>query len=216
MESLIVVGASGLAREVFPVARAVGLDPIGILDDAAATLPRMIGGVLVVGTVDDAPFFPEDRLLVCVGSGLARERIVARLTELGVAMQRYAVVIDPSVRNPGDCPVGPGSILLAGVVITADAVVGGHVVAMPGATITHDCVVDDFATLAAGVSLGGGVRVGRAAYVGMNASVRQGVAVGEGATIGMGAVVLGDVPSNETWAGVPAAPLFHAALGRES
>ena len=214
MESLIFVGASGLAREALPVARDVGLGPIGILDDAAATLPRTIGGVLVVGTIDDALFFPDDRLLVCVGSGSGRERIVARLTDLGVAAQRYALLVHPSARNQGGSLVGPGSILLAGVVITADAVVGSHVVAMPGATITHDCVVDDFATLAAGVSLGGGVHIGRAAYLGMNASIRQGVEVGDGATVGMGSVVLDDVPANETWAGVPARPL-RTSIGRK-
>jgi acetyltransferase-like isoleucine patch superfamily enzyme len=52
--------------------------------------------------------------------------------------------------------------------------------------------------------LGGGVRIGRGAYLGMNASVREGTSVGAGATIGMGAAVLGDVPRNQTWAGVPA------------
>ena len=212
MESIIFVGASGLAREALPVARAVGLEPIGILDDAAATLPRTIGGVLVVGTIDDAPFFPEDRLLVCVGSGSARERIVARLAALGVTVDRYPVLVDPSVRNPGDCPVGPGSMLLAHVTITADAVIGRHVVAMPGTTIAHDCVVDDFATLAPGVSLGGGAHIGRAAYVGLNASVRSGAFVGAGATVGMGAAVLDDVPPNESWAGVPATRLGDRAI----
>jgi acetyltransferase-like isoleucine patch superfamily enzyme len=98
----------------------------------------------------------------------------------------------------------PGTILLDGVVVTADAAIGRHVVIMPNCTITHDDVVEDFATLAAGVSLGGSVRVGEAAYIGMNASVRQGLNVGVAATVGMGAVVLDDVPDGASWAGVPA------------
>lgn len=201
---LLLLAASGLAREVLPVARESGRDVIGFLDDLHDELPRTIGNAPLLGGIDDIPLYPDADVLVCVGSSLGRERLVARLSAFGVGASRYATVIDPSVRNPGDCPVGAGSILLAGVVITADAVLGSHVVVMPRVTITHDCFIDDFATLAAGVALGGGVRIGRSAYLGMNSSVRQGLSIGPEATIGMGAVVLSDVRDSETWAGVPA------------
>ena len=204
---LLLIAASGLAREVLPVARESGRDVLGFLDDRHDELPRTIGGAPVLGGIDDIPLYPDADVLVCVGSGLGRERVVARLGELGVDSSRYATIVDPSVRNPGACPVGPGSILLAGVVITADAVVGSHVVVMPRVTITHDCLINDFATLAAGVTLGGGVRIGRGAYLGMNSAVRQGLSIGTGATVGMGAVVLSDIHDSETWAGVPARPL---------
>lgn len=205
--AVLLVAASGLAREVLPVLREAGRDVLGFLDDRHAELPRTIGGAPVLGGIDDIPLYPDADVLVCVGSGTGRARVVERLSTLGVDASRYATVIDPSVRNPGSCPIGAGSILLAHVVITADAVVGAHVVAMPRVTITHDCLIDDFATFAAGVALGGGVRIGRGAYLGMNASVRQGVSIGAGATVGMGAVVLGDIHDSETWAGVPARPL---------
>lgn len=201
---LLLIAASGLAREVLPVVRESGREILGFLDDRHDELPSAIGGAHVLGGIDDVVRYPRADILVCLGSGLDRERVVARLSVLGIESERYSTVIDPSVRNPGACPVGPGSILLAGVVITTDAVIGEHVVVMPRVTITHDCVVGDFATLAAGVALGGGVRVGRGAFLGMNCSVRQGLSIGIGATIGMGAVVLNDVHSAETWAGIPA------------
>ena len=113
----------------------------------------------------------------------------------------------PNVDVPAGCEVGVGSIVLAGVALTAAVTVGSHVVVMPNATLTHDCVLQDFSTVCAGVALGGGVVVGRAAYLGMNASVRENVRVGEGATLGMGAALLVDQPDGETWAGVPARPL---------
>ncbi len=201
---LILIAASGLAREVLPVLRESGREVMGFLDDRHHELPPTIADVRVLGGIEDVVRHPRVELLVCVGSGLGRERVVARLTELGIEQERYTTVIDPSVRNPGDCPVGVGSILLAGVVLTADAAIGEHVVLMPRVTITHDCLIGDFATLAAGVALGGGVRIGRGAFLGMNCSVRQGLSIGIGATIGMGAVVLSDVHTSETWAGIPA------------
>lgn len=200
---LLLVGAGGLAREVLPVVKEAGRPVLGVLDDRYADLPPTVGGVPVLGPVAEAASHPDADLLLCVGPSGSRAAVHGRLP----SGARFASVVDPSVRNPAGCPVGDGSILLAGVTVTADARLGAHVVAMPGVTVTHDCVVDDFATLAAGVSLGGGVRVGRAAYVGMNAAVRPGVRVGAGAVVGMGAVVLADVPDGETWAGVPARAL---------
>ena len=205
---LLLIAASGLAREVLPVVQESGRAVLGFLDDRHVELPRTIGGAPMLGGIDDIPLYPDAQVLVCVGSGAHRERVVARLDGLGVDAERYATIVDPSVRNPGACPVGVGSILLAGVVITADAVIGAHVVAMPRVTITHDCLIDDFATLAAGVALGGGVRIGRGAYLGMNCSVRQGVSIAPRATVGMGAVVLRDIHHPGTWVGVPARLLW--------
>lgn len=210
MRDLLLLGASGLAREAAAAAQA-GHRVIGVLDDDPDKRGTRVAGVEVLGGIAHAAEYDAD-LLVCVGSGAGRRAVVARLAALGVDPGRYAKLVDVSVRIPDGCSVGAGSILLAGVVLTADVSVGRHVVVMPNATLTHDVRLDDYATLTAGVSLAGSVRVGEAAYLGMNASVRQGVSVGAGAVIGMGAAVLTDVPPGETWAGVPARPLrAHAA-----
>ncbi|GAB3604664.1 acetyltransferase [Conyzicola nivalis] len=208
MTDLIVLGASGLAREALAVVRETGSHtPIGVLDDRVGHIDQMFAGLPVLGRIANLDAHARADVLICVGSGVARERIVDWLAQTGVRGIRYATVVDPSVRNPARCRIGAGSIVLANVTITADATVGDHVVVMPGTTITHDDVVDDYATLAAGVSLGGGVTVGRGAYVGMNAAVLPGVTIGVRAVVGMAAAVLQDVPDNETWAGVPAHPL---------
>ena len=107
---VLLIAASGLAREVLPVVRESGRDVLGFLDDRHEELPRTIGGAPVLGGIDDIPLYPDADVLVCVGSGLGRERVVARLSALGVDASRYATVIDPSVRNPGACAVGAGSI----------------------------------------------------------------------------------------------------------
>lgn len=203
--NIVLVGASGLAREVLASVRHDSRQRvIGLLDDNARVLGSTFSGVPVLGGIDDVGLVGDARLLICVGAGRSRERLVSRLAG---SARNYATVVDSSVRNPAGCAIGPGSIVLANVTITADAVVGSHVVIMPGVTITHDDVIEDFATIAAGVSLGGGVRVARAAYLGMNSSVRPGVTAGAYSTLGMGAALLFDLPDNETWVGVPARPL---------
>jgi sugar O-acyltransferase (sialic acid O-acetyltransferase NeuD family) len=214
MNELLLIAASGLAREALAAVRQSGrFDVIGILDDDVSKTGAIVDGVRILGPASAAPHYPDAGLVVCVGAGAGRARIVDRLAALGVPDSRYATVVDPSVRIPDGCSIGHGSVLLGHVTLTAGVALGAHVVVMPGVTLTHDDVVEDFATFAAGVSLGGGVSIGRGAYLGMNASVREGASVGAGATIGMGAAVLADVPNGETWVGVPARVLRTGMAG---
>jgi sugar O-acyltransferase (sialic acid O-acetyltransferase NeuD family) len=205
VSELILIAASGLAREVLAMVRASGqYDVVGLLDDDKEMAGVTVDGAPVLGTIDDAAKYTHALILVCIGSGKSREAVVERLTAMGLNEARYATAIDPTVQYPEGCRIGRGSILLRNVTMTASVTLGSHVVAMPSVTFTHDDDVADFATFAAGVSLGGGVRIGRAAYLGMNASVRERTSVGAYATVGMGAAVLSNVPDGETWVGVPA------------
>lgn len=211
---LLLVAGSGLAREVLALVRATGgYEVVGFLDDDPARRGTSLDGVPVLGGVQEVTARPDAALLLCVGRGAGRAQLASRLAGYGIGADRYARVVDPAVRVPAGCEIGPGSIVLAGVVLTTAVSVGRHVVVMPNATLTHDDVLEDFSTVCAGVTLGGGVRVGRAAYLGMNSSVREGVVVGAGATLGMGAVALHDVPPGETWVGVPACRSAHHEIG---
>lgn len=202
---LLLVGAGGLAREVHALLReSDDREVVGILDDADALQGTRVGGLPVLGGLECARRYPDVSVVVCAGEGRTRAAIVGRLQRFGVTADRYATVLDPSVRVPSDCTIGAGSILLARTVLTADVTIGRHVVTMPHVVLTHDDVVDDFATLCAGVALGGRVSIGSCAYLGMNSSVRQHLRVGEGATLGMGSVLVSNLPAGQVWAGVPA------------
>ncbi len=205
---LVLVAGGGLARETAVAARAAGRVVLGCLDDDPATWGREVGpGLRSLGGVDDAGTYAGSQFLVCAGKGAVRERLVARLGALGVGDDRFATLVHPDASLAVDTVLGAGAVMLAGVVATSGVVIGDHVVCMPNVVLTHDDRLGDYATLCAGVVLGGSVSVGRAAYIGMATSVREGTRVGAGALVGMGAVVLHDVGRDETWVGVPAAPL---------
>lgn len=202
---LILLAASGLAREVAEVARATGqFELLGYLDDDAALKGTTIAGLEVLGGLDTIAEHPTAEFVVCAGSGIARQRMVERLAVAGVTGARFATVIHPTASVAASCTVATGTVVLAGCVLTADVTLGAHVVLMPQVTLTHDDVIADFATLCAGVTLGGDVRVGRAAYLGMNSAVRERTTIGEEAIVGMGSAVLRDIPGSEVWAGMPA------------
>lgn len=201
---IALLAASGLAREAVAAARAAGWPDFACYDDDESRWGTQLEpGIPIVGAIERAVETSGRGLLVCAGKGTSRQRIVGRLAALGEDEDRFATVVHP-LASLGSCPVGAGSIVLAGAVLTAGAQVGRHVVVMPNAVVTHDCDIEDFATLCAGVVLGGGVRVGKGAYLGMGASVRENVVIGDDAIIGMGAVVVRDVPPRQTWVGSPA------------
>lgn len=203
------MGCGGLTRET---ADLLAADPssqfAGCVDDDPATHGGVVAGQPVHGGLDLLPdlLAADPRLLVVLCIGTAR-RPTSRLAvgaRIGLDTTRYAVLVHPTASVARATTIGPGSILLAQVVTTADADIGAHCVLMPGVILTHDDVLGDGVTLAAGVRLAGSVHVGAGAYLGSGALVREGVSVGAGAVIGMGAVVLADVPAGQVWVGNPA------------
>jgi sugar O-acyltransferase (sialic acid O-acetyltransferase NeuD family) len=211
---LVVVGAGGFARETVQLLRqhpAVGprgaaYAVTGFLDDDADRHGTVVDGTTVLGPTELAREHAERgaALLVCVGNPGAptsRRSLVARLE---LPDEAYATVVHPLASVAPDCEVGVGSVLHAGVVLTAAVRLGRHAAVMPQVVLTHDDVVGDSVTFGAGVRLAGGVTVGDAAYLGSGALVREGRRIGAAAVVGMGSTVLNDVPAGEVWAGSPA------------
>lgn len=214
---LLIIGAGGFARETAQAVAAINaVRPTwrlhGFLDDDPLLHGRRVDGLPVIGGTDLVQSLPDARVVVCVGNPrnyFTRARIVERL-DLPAA--RYATILHPSADISADCAVGPGSVLLAQVVLTAAVTVGGHVAVMPHAVLTHDVTIDDFATIASGVRFGGGVRVRRGAYLGSGSLIREQVKVGSWSQVGMGSVVLQDIPDRQVWVGNPARKLRDIAV----
>lgn len=209
IRKLLLAGAGGFGREVAEAVRVANAatptwELLGFLDDDPAKHGAAVGGVSVVGGVALAEAHPAAQLVLCPvrpDNYEARRLLAGRL---GLADDRYATVVHPTATIGASCSVGPGSVLLAHVDLTAGVDVGRHVAIMPQTVLTHDVQIGDFATLASGVRLGGGCRIADGAYIGSGACVREGVTIGRGALVGMGSVVTRDVPPGRMWFGAPA------------
>jgi sugar O-acyltransferase (sialic acid O-acetyltransferase NeuD family) len=210
---LILIAASGLARETVVAARAQGAyDVVGFVDDDASQWGSSWEGVPVLGGLDLVMERTDTAVVLCAGKGASRAAIAARLADSGFDPSRYGTVLHPSVDVPDFCSIGVGSIVLAGTVLTTSVIVGQHAVVMPHVTLTHDNVIENYVTIAAGVALGGWVHVGERSYLGMSSSVRERVRIGPDVVVGMGAVVIGDVPAGQTVVGNPARQLNSRAV----
>lgn len=215
MTELVLIGAGGLTRETLEVIAAINdvdpaWKPIAILDDDTEVAGTHVARLPVVGPVEAIDSFPNAAVVICVASPTrpnSRKAISERLGCRGVTAERFATLIHPAASLARTTSVGHGSVIMAGVVSTADVTIGRHAIVMPGTVLTHDDVVADYVTSAAGVRLAGGVHVGEGAYLGAGAVVREHRTIDAGAVVGMGAVVIDDVPAGDTWVGCPARPL---------
>jgi sugar O-acyltransferase (sialic acid O-acetyltransferase NeuD family) len=177
---------------------------IGVLDDDPGLEGCRLHGVEVIGPSAAVHDHPDAMVTACVASPDDPLRRLALVSRLGLPPERCAALVHPTAVVPESASVGPGSILHATTVLTADVELRAHVAAMPAVVLTHDDVVEEGVTLGAGARVAGGVTIERGAYVGSGALLREGLRIGAGAVIGMGAVVTRPVPSGEVWAGIPA------------
>ena len=203
---LLLVGGGGLAREVLATVRLLPDEwkTIGALDDDPSKHGADLDGVPVLGGSELIGELTDAAVIACVANAHRPAGRLGIVRRLNLSDDRWATLVHPMASVPQGSSLGPGTLLLAGVVITTPLRIGAHVVAMPNVLITHDDKIGDGVTFAGRASLGGGVTVEECAYIGQGASVREMICIGACAVVGMGSVVLQDVPAGEVWAGVPA------------
>lgn len=205
MKKIILIGGGGHAEVVAETIRAGGVFVLsGVIDrDLPRNLPCC--EVVVVGDDDDLPRLRE----VCphafvsvgsLGSSLVRERLAARLHELGFVMP---ALVHPSAVVAHSVQIGEGVLIAAGAVVQPGAVIGRHAIINTRASIDHDCRIGAFAHVAPGVVMSGGVIVEDGAHIGTGSSVIGGVTIGARAVVGVGSAVVRDIPPRSVAYGNP-------------
>jgi sugar O-acyltransferase (sialic acid O-acetyltransferase NeuD family) len=180
--------------------------PVGFIDDASEKVNSEQFGITVFGR-KALERFPDAEVLAVPGSPMSfreRERVVA---SLGVPISRFARVVHPLARVSPLATVGVNVLIMAGVVITSNAVIGNHVCLLPNTVVHHDAVIGDWSLVGSNVTIAGNTTIGYNCYIGSGTSVMNGIKVCDRALVGLGSNVIRDVPPSTTVVGNPARPL---------
>lgn len=149
--------------------------------------------------------FPDARILAVPGSPSSFPRRAEFIGSLGVSRQRLAAVIHPRAVVSRNAHIGVNVLLMAGVVVTANAVIEDHVVILPNAVVHHDSRIGAYTLVGSGVLVAGGVHIGENCYIGSGSRIRDGLTIAPGTLIGLGStVVRGIEEPGGVWAGNPA------------
>lgn len=202
MKKLIIIGASGFGKEVLWLARRLGKNVIGFLDDSPEKQNTDILDCPVIGKIDQFTQFNDVEFVMAIGSPRGRESVLRRMSESG--QPKFTTLIDPTAIIGQNINIGEGSSICAGVILTVDICIGSHVVINLNSTIGHDVVIEDFVTIAPNVSISGNVILANKVEVGTNAAIREKITVGCGAVVGMGSVITKDIEEHKFVVGNPA------------
>ncbi|ANQ15917.1 acetyltransferase [Vibrio natriegens] len=201
--SLIIVGASGLGKEVAWLAKRLGINILGFLDDREELIGRSFYHYPVLNTISNWNEYKDCYFAVAIASPRVRKKVVKKMKLVGEP--KFAILIDPSVLIGDEIDnIGLGSIICAGSVVTADVRIGEFVIVNKLVSVGHDVTINDFCTISPKVMLGGNSNILTGTEIGASSSIRQGLSLGEGSVVGMGSTVVKNVDSNSLYFGGPA------------
>jgi acetyltransferase EpsM len=141
------------------------------------------------------------KFIVAIGNNGIRQRIVSTL---GLTDESYIPLVhDTAVISPS-ASIGPGTVIMANVVVHADTTIGRHTILNTASIVEHDNRIGDYVHIAPRATLTGDVTVEEGTMIGAGSTVIPGITIGEWSTIGAGATVIHSIPSHSTAVGVPA------------
>lgn len=176
---------------------------VAFIDDLRAKHGVDAMGHLVVGR-EGLQHWPEAQVLAVPGSPRSYRERGQVIEGLGVPMERFARVVHPTARISPLARVGQNVLIMAGVVVTANAVIEDHVCILPNTVVHHDVVIGHHSLVGSNVTLAGGVHIGENCYVASGSSVKDGVQIGKFALVGLGSTVIRAVQAHERVVGCPA------------
>lgn len=176
---------------------------IGFVDDVREKQGGQAFGYPIFGR-DALGRWPDAQVLAVPGgpsSFRARRQVI---DGLAIDEARFASVIHERACISPLAKLGRNVLIMAGVVVTSNAVIGHHVCVLPNSVIHHDARIGDFSLLGSNVTVAGGVAVGENCYIASGTSIMHGIHVGDRALVGLGSNVIRDVMNDDKVAGNPA------------
>lgn len=193
MQSIVIIGAGGLGREVRSLLE-IENQFAGFMDDKPVTANYL-------GTVKEAEKFLQHSFLLAMGNPQFKKTVAQKLRKISIS---YFNLISAHARVAVNHLKGVGIIVCDGVITTVDCKIGSHVLLNLNVTVGHDVVIADYCSIMPGANIAGNVTIGEATLIGSGAQILQGITIGSNARVGAGAVVTKNVPDNVTVVGVPA------------
>ncbi|MGV3599475.1 MAG: acetyltransferase [Bacteroidota bacterium] len=177
MESIIIVGAGGMGREVLGMLKNINACKLeyiieGFVDDGKTAgdivnnMP-VLGGIEYLNTVSK-----RTGVVIAISLPNVRKAIFDTITNPHIF---FPAIIHPSVTisDREFVNIGQGCVLCINTVLTVNITLGDFVIINAGAIINHDASIHSFSTIMPGVNISTGAQVGEGCYIGTGSKISK-------------------------------------------
>jgi len=205
MRNLIILGASGLGREVYDLAKYChGNDADfkvkGFLDDNPSVMMNS-GYPPVIGTITDYEIQSDDVFFCGIGNVYSKKNTVEII--LGKGGQFISLVHPAAIISSSSC-IGTGVAIKAFCVISNNVIIEDFTYLQSSVIIGHDVHIGKYCQVNSFSFFAGYTRIHDMVTVNAGARFVQNAVAEEKSVIGMGSIVLGRVKRETTVFGNPA------------
>lgn len=206
MEDIVIVGSSGLAKEIAFLIEDINKNNIqwnfkGFVDNCKG---KKIGKYTVVMNDDELLNF-KNEINVIIGIGFPE-----LLKKLANKFSCNKKLIFPNIIHPnciGDwdrIEFGKGNVLTAGNILTTDIKIGSFNIFNLNGTIGHDATIGNFNVLNPTNNISGNVVIKDEILIGTGVQILQNLKISESVIIGASSVVTRDILESGVYVGAPA------------
>ena len=205
MQNLVIIGASGLAREVFDLANYIyredtGFSVKGFLSDGPSDI-EALGYPPVLSKVAGYVVQPDDVFFCAIGKVTDRKKTVEIILSKG---GKFINLIHPTAIISPSANIGVGVAVKAFCSLASDVSVGDFTYLQSSVILGHDVTIGRFCQVNSFSFFAGHSCVRDMCIINAGARLIQNVVIEEGSVVGMGSVVLRRVKSGTTVFGNPA------------
>ncbi len=204
MKNLIIVGAGGMGRTMYDMAResvGYGTEFVikGFIDDNINALDHFSGYPPVIGNICD--YQPKDSdVFICSIGGEFRKTCISSILERG---GEFIPLIHNTARIGTNVRLGKGNMIGAFTTVAADAQIGDYNFIQSYSIIGHDVVIGDWNRIDSHVMCIGGIKIGDHNMIHTSAVINHNVVVGNDTKIAACCLVTSNVEDNWTVFGNP-------------
>lgn len=209
MKDIIIIGASGLGREIMTIITAINKQEkiynfLGFYDDAFIKEVHVIDGFNCLGTVSD--LIKSTKKETSVIFGLADRHTVSRIyNKLTINSNfKFPNIIHPNVIIETGFKLGKGNVITSRCSISCDVTIGDFNFLNGMTILGHDVKMKNFNCLMPRVQISGNVVIEDFNFFGMNTSMVQDKKMGSDNTILAYSLLTKSIGSKRKYFGIPA------------
>ncbi len=206
MKNILIYGASGHSKMIVDIIQKNNVYRLKGFIDSYKPVNEVVYGYNIISDLDQLPRVIEELniegIVIGIGENSTRLEAYGKIMKIAPNL-KFVPIIHPNATIAGDVSIKEGSVIMANVVINANAKVGRFCILNTASTFGHDSEMADFSSLASGVTVAGTVQVGFCSAICLGATIIQNLTIGDNTVIGAGSLVLKSIGDNKTAFGAP-------------